>query len=108
MPVIPLPKSRISIGSSYDVVKRTVLFFIVAEKSRPLWAPSASCLVALPYIPLTRRRFQTIFSQSNPRMCIELTLNPEPSLGSLNVAAASRLSANCHDASVSLEDIYSI
>lgn len=59
--------------------------------------------------------FQTVFSQSIPRIRNELTLNFELPLGilieqqaltyALNVATAPQLSNNCHGAPVSLEDI---
>lgn len=68
-----------------------------------------------PYIPPICGHFQTIFSQSVPRLSTKLMLNFELSFGilieeqglayALNVATAPQLSDNCHDVPVSLEEI---
>lgn len=98
-----------------DVIKRSVHFFITAQKFRPLWTPSASRFLKLPCIPPVCAHFQTTFSQSIPAIYTELVLNFELPLGvpieqqalvyALNVVTASQLSNNCHDASISLVEI---
>lgn len=85
--------------------------FIIAEKSRLLWTPSATWFLELPYVLPICGPFQAMFSQSSPSIHTELMLNFELPIGilieqdnltyALSVATAPKLSYNRHNAPVS-------
>lgn len=97
------------------MVKGTV--HLLLQQKNPYFSGHHLLLVFLefPYIRPICGHFQTIFSQSIPRLSTKLMLNFELPFGilieqqgltyALNVVTVPQLSNNCHDVPASLEEI---